>query len=156
MATTLFYPVYLVLAFILSLLYIPKEDYKKYFIYGLLIGGLGDVIAVSLFSNLFHIIWFKNAGIFAVLGHNILSPPSWTFTVMIFLRFLPHRRPFLYFYVVTFAFSSLGYGYFVQNIGLFDFKTWFYPVFSFLTFLGWWSFAAWLYIKTSLSRNTLV
>ncbi|MTI85314.1 MAG: hypothetical protein FH756_15795 [Firmicutes bacterium] len=153
MVTTLLYPVFLVLVFILLLIFIPKKDYKKFFIYGVLIGGIGDVLVVGIFQNLLHIIWFKNAGIFEVLGQNILSPPSWTFTVMIFLRFLPSRPPFLYAYLIAFAFASVGFGYLVQNAGLFDFRPWFYPFFSWLTFLGWWSFAAWLFIKTSLLAN---
>ncbi len=149
MAATFFYPVYLLTAFIMTLIFIPKEHYKQYFIYGILIGGLGDVLVVAIFQNIFHIIWFKNAGIFNVLGQNILSPPSWTFTVMIFLRFLPVRRPFLYLYLVAFAFASTGYGYLVHSVGLFDFRPWFYPYFSALTFLGWWVFAAWVFMATS-------
>jgi len=149
MLQLLFYPSFLLMVFILSLIYIPKKDYKEYFIYGLLIGGLGDVLTVGLFQNVLHIIWFKNAGIFNALGQNLLSPPCWLFVIMIFLRFLPRRRIFMYLYVVTFTCSSVGYGILVRNVGLFDFKAWFYPVFSFFTFLVWWSFAAWIFLKTS-------
>ncbi|KJS86991.1 MAG: membrane protein [Peptococcaceae bacterium BICA1-8] len=154
MVKILFYPIFLLMIFILSLIYIPKRDYKEYFIYGVLIGGLGDVLVVGLFQNLLHIIWFKNAGIFNALGQNLLSPPCWLFVVMLFLRFLPRRRPFLYLYVITVAFSSVGYGMLVRNVGLFDYQPWFYPFFSFLTFLGWWSFATWIFLKTStLSKS---
>lgn len=104
MVTTLFYPVYLALAFGLTLILIPRKKYKEFFIYGLLIGGLGDIVVVVLFQNILHIIKFKNAGIFDIMGLNYLSPPSWLCTVMLFLYFLPHRRIFLYLYVFTFAF----------------------------------------------------
>jgi hypothetical protein len=149
MVTTLFYPVYLVIVFGLSLIYIPKTLYKEYLIYGLLLGGLGDILVVGIFQNLLHIMWFKNAGIFNVLGHNFLSPPCWTFTVMLFLYFLPSRRIFLYLYILTFGFFSDGYGLMVHNAGLFDFKPWFYPLVSACIFLGWWSFITFVFIKTS-------
>lgn len=154
MVKVLFYPTFLLMVFILSLIYIPKKDYKEYFIYGVLLGGLGDVLVVGLFQNILNIIWFKNAGIFNALGQNLLSPPCWLFVVMLFLRFLPGRRPFLYLYIITVAFSSVGYGILVRNVGLFDYQPWFYPVFSFLTFLGWWCFITWLFFKTSTLANT--
>ena len=149
MLTTFFYPGYLLIAFIVVLIYVPKKDFKEYFIYGLILGGLGDVLVVGLFQNLLQIIWFKDAGIFNVLGQNLLSPPSWILTVIIYLHFLPQRRPFLYIYILTFALFSVGYGYLVHNVGLFDFRPWFYPIFSYFTFLVWWIFITWLFIKTS-------
>lgn len=149
MAKSLFYPIYLTIAFVFSLIYIPKKDYKEYLTYGILLGGLGDIIVVAVYQNLLHVMWFKNAGIFNVLGQNFLSPPSWTFTVMLFLHFLPFRRPFIYLYVLTFACFSVGYGLMVRNAGLFDFRPWFYPIVSYFIFLGWWTFITWVFLKTS-------
>ena len=145
----LFYPTFLLVTFILTLIFIPRSKYKRYFVYGFLVGGLGDVVVVTILQNLLHIMWFKNHGIFYVLGHIALSPPSWTVTIMIFLYFLPSRRWFLYPYVVTWALYSVGYAYLVHNVGLYDFVPWLYPVPIYFLFLGWWSFAAWLFIKTS-------
>lgn len=147
--TALVYPVLLVAVFSLTLIFIPKKDYRRYLLYGFLIGGLGDIIAVTLFQNILKVMWFKNQGIFYVLGHNALSPPCWTLVVMIFLYFLPRWRSFLYPFIATWAFASLGFGYLVRNAELFDFVSWFYPIPAFLIFLGWWSFAAWLFLKTS-------
>jgi hypothetical protein len=154
MATILFYPVYLVISFIFSLIYIPKKVYKEHLIYGMLVGGLGDMAVVGIFANVFHLMWFKNAGFFNVLGQNFLSPPCWTFTVMLFLYFLPRRRPFLYLYILVFAMYSFGYGILVHNVDLYDFRPWFYYGMSPFIFGGWWSFAAWIFIKTSpLAQN---
>lgn len=154
MVTALFYPVYLTIAFSLSLIYIPQKVYKEYLIYGLLVGGLGDMLVVGIFANLLHFMWFKNAGIFDILGQNFLSPPSWTFSVMLFLYFLPRRRPFLYLYIVAFTMYSFGYGLMVRNCGLYDFQPWFYYPIAPLNFLGWWTFAAWVFMKTSpLAKN---
>jgi len=47
-ATLLFYPFYLLIAFTLTLIFIPQKDYKEYLIYGIIVGALGDVIMVGL------------------------------------------------------------------------------------------------------------
>ena len=87
-----FYPLFLISTFILTLIFIPRKKYKTYLIYGLLVGGLGDVIVVTIMSNLLNIMWFENQDMFYVLGHHALSPLSWTVSVMIFLYFLPNRK----------------------------------------------------------------
>jgi hypothetical protein len=144
---SLFYPGFLTITFILTRIFVPREKYKKYFVYGFLVGGLGDIIVVSIMQNLLGFIWFKNQGIFEVLGHMGLSPPSWTVTVMIFLWFLPTRRYFLYPYVATWAAYSIGYAAVVRNLNLYNTVDWLYPIPAYFIFLGWWSFAAWLFIK---------
>jgi len=150
----LFYPTFLLGTFLLTLIFIPKNLYKEYFIYGFLIGGLGDIIIVAIMQNGLGIMWFKNLGFFNVLGQMALSPLSWTVSVMLFLYFLPKKRLFIYPYLLTWAAISLGYGYIVHNVGLFDFVSWLYPIPAYFTFLGWWILAAWLFLKTSpLSKN---
>ncbi len=154
MITPWVYPTFLVILFSLSLVYIPRKDYKEYLIYGFLLGGLGDMVVVALYQNVFHLIWFKNQGIFNVVGQNFLSPPCWSFTVMLFLYFLPRKGVAHYLYVLTFAAYSVGYGLMVHNAGLFDFKPGFYPFFSYLTFLGWWATVTVVFTKTSrLAKN---
>ena len=103
-ATNLLYPVFLLIVFSLTVILIPREVYKKYMIYGMLVGGLGDVLSVFVYQNLLGFMWFKNQGLFYVLGQHALSPLCWTFTVMIFLYFLPAKRFFLYVH------TGLGYG----------------------------------------------
>jgi hypothetical protein len=149
LATALFYPLFLAMVALIALLAIPRELRKEYFIYGLLVGGLGDVVAVAVFQNVLHVMWFKNLGVLGVHGQMALSPPCWLFTVMLFLYFLPVRSPFRYTYIATWALASVCYGYLVHNAGLFDFRPWFYPIPSYFIFLGWWSFAAWFFRATS-------
>jgi hypothetical protein len=154
MATALFYPIYLIITFSLTLIFIPKKDYREYLIYGFLLGGLGDMVVVGLFQNILHVIWFKNAGIFEALGQNFLSPPSWTFTVMLFLFFSPRKGISQYLYVLTYAAYSVGYGLMIRNAGLFGFRPWLYPVISYFIFLVWWASIIWVFKKTSrLAKN---
>lgn len=147
--SSLFYPVFLVTVFILTLIFIPKDKYKEYFLYGFLVGCLGDIIVVFFCQDILGLMWFKNLGMFNVLNQMALSPLCWTVTIMIFLYFLPRKRLFLYPYVLTWALVSLGYGYMVHNAGLYDFVHWFYPFPAYIVFLGWWSLTAWLFLKTS-------
>lgn len=149
MATALFYPVYLAIVFSFTLIFIPKKEYKEYLIYGLINGGLTDMIAVGIFANLLHFMWFKNGGIFFTMGQIYLSPPCWTFSIMLFLYFLPAQRPFLYLYILNFTMYSFGYGLMVHNCGLYDFKSWFYYSIAPFIFLAWYSFSAWIFRKTS-------
>lgn len=149
LVSLLFYPSFLLIMFIFTLIFIPRKDYKEFFTYGLLVGALGDMVVVGLMQNLFQVMWFKNMGIFSVLGQNLLSPLSWLVTVMLFLRFLPHRLWFRYAYIFAFACFSVAYGILVRNVNLYDFYAWFYPFVAFLIFLGWWSFATYLFLKTS-------
>jgi hypothetical protein len=149
MITLLFYPVFLLIVFILTLIFIPREKYKEYFIYGFLTGALGDIIVVGLTQNVLGLIWFKNQGIFYVHKMIALSPLCWSMVMMIFFYFLPERKYFRYVYILTWAFYSLGYGYVVHNVGLFSFVDWFYPLPAYIIFLCWWTFASWFFRKTS-------
>lgn len=92
--------------------------------------------------------WFKNQGIFYVLRHHLLSPPSWACTVMLFLYFLPGRRSLRYLYILTFGLFSLGYGYGSQRRS-FRFQAVALSFVALFNFVGWWSFAAWVFLKTS-------
>lgn len=147
----LFYPVFVLLMLVFALIFIPRNQFKRYVIYGLLVGALGDIFAVTLYQNVLGVMWFQNQGLFFVLGHHALSPLGWTLTVMLFLYFLPERKAFLYPYIFLWGAFSLGYGYVVRNAGLFDFKEWFYPIPGYLTFVIWWAFAAWFFLKAERS-----
>jgi hypothetical protein len=90
-----------------------------------------------------------NAGVFSIFGYNILSSLAWVVVIMLFLRFLPKGRLFLYLYILTFAVYGVAYGYVVQNAGLYTFQPWYYPLGSFLIHLIYFAAAAWIFNKTS-------
>jgi len=92
MATLWVYPIFLVITFSLSLIYIPQKDYKEYLIYGFLLGGLGDMIVVGLLQDVFHVAWFKNQGLFKVMDQNFLSPPAGLLQWCFFSIFYPEKE----------------------------------------------------------------
>jgi len=133
----------------MTLIFIPKKDYKEYFIQGIMTGAALDILIVAIFQDLFHIIQFKNQWVFEALGQNALSPFCWLFVTMLYLYFLPEKRLLRFIYYAASGASSVIFGYFVHNANLFDFQPWFYPFFSFVIFTIRWIFVAWVFVRTS-------
>lgn len=65
--TYLFYPGFALLTIVMALLIIPKHLYKKCFLYGFLLGGLGDTL-IALALSALHLIEYKNMGPFSLFG----------------------------------------------------------------------------------------
>ncbi len=56
-------------------LVIPKEQFKKFFIYGLIFGGILDSLIVILFGKVFSFFQYKNMGVFNILDiYSIWTP----------------------------------------------------------------------------------
>jgi len=126
-----------------ALILIPKEQYKKYLIYGLFLGAGLDIITIIILTYL-GAIKYLNMGVFSIYGmFTFWTPIAWMFTLMIYLYFLPIRRWFLYGYVFTFSVFGIFIGKILSNFGLYEFN----PFILFFVLLGWFSFAAWFYLR---------
>lgn len=148
MVAALYYPIFLTLTIVLTMILIPRDKYIDYFVYGFILGGLGDFILNNALRYL-GFTGYLNAGIFDVGGINILSPLSWVTVAMLFLRFLPQRRIFTYLYILTFAVFGVAHGYVVNNAGLYTFRPWLYPIPAFFFRFTMFGFMAWIFKKTS-------
>lgn len=146
---TIVYPIFFFLVASAALLIIPKEKYKKYLIYGALLGGLGDTLVVLLFSKVFPIFRYKNAGVFDVFGlFSIWTPLTWTFVFALALYLLPVRKTYFVPYVLGFVGFSAFTGTVIQQLGLFEYLK---PIYSFIDlgiFLVWFLIAVWIYLRT--------
>lgn len=132
---------------LVAVIFIPKELYKKYFIYGLLFGGLGDYVMTFTCGKVFHLIEYKNMGIFNIANlASFWTPIAWMNVFSFFLYLLPHRKVFLIPYILTFALFGHTVGLTLQNIGLFQYHGAF-VYFAPLLFLSWFSLSAWLFIR---------
>ncbi len=128
------------------LLLIPKEQYKRYLLYGLVLGSIMDVILVVIFTYI-GLIEYKNMGAFSVFGIvSAWTPVSWGLTFGIFFYFMPKRKYFLLAYVPSFAALSQIIGIVFQNYGLIEYKGKFL---LFFIFLVWYTIAAWAYQRES-------
>lgn len=146
-------PSYIYLLFALSVglaayLVIPKEQLKKFFIYGLILGGILDTIIVILFGKVFSFFQYKNMEVFNILDiYSFWTPITWTFVLMMFLYLLPSKKIFLYPYVLSFGFLNYSVGLVMQNFGLFEYIGW-YKYVAPLTFIGWYSISVWAFCKS--------
>jgi hypothetical protein len=125
-----------------SLIIIPKKCYKKFFLYGLIFGGLMDSLVVIVLS-LLKLIQFRNMGYLNFQNlFPIVNPLTWIFVFMLFFYFLPVSKSFFYLYILGFTLSGMLIGSLLSNLNLFeDHIPYCHPLFFLLEFF----FAAWVY-----------
>lgn len=126
---------------------IPKELYKKFFIYGLIFGGLGDFLIVAVAGGILHHFEYRQMGVFNLFNMtSFWTPIAWVFVKMFFLYGLPVRRLFFLLYVPCFGFFGYCVGLVLQNFGLFHY----FGVYKYIApfiLTGWFGFSAWAYLK---------
>jgi hypothetical protein len=129
-----------------ALILIPKTQYKKFFLYGLLFGGLGDSI-IALLLHLSGLIRYSNMGVTSVLGiFSFWTPITWAFAFMIFFYFLPFRKSFLIPYLILFVALNYSLGLVMENLGLFEYRG-FYRYIAPIVFLLWYLVSALVFIR---------
>jgi hypothetical protein len=147
-ARHLFWPGLAILFLLPTLIFIPREEYKKYFIFGFVLGGLVDILTILVIGD-----WFGEfsyyAGPFMVSGIPIFIPLAFTFVWMIFLYFLPFRMEFLIPYIICFSWFSILVGLVEQNLGYFKFHKGFVrgALLTAVIFFAWFSVSAWIFRK---------
>jgi hypothetical protein len=141
------YMAFTFLAVSTALIIIPKQLYKRFFLYGAIFGGMGDAVVVTILSKFFHLIQYKGMGYFNVFGlFSIWTPITWTFAFMVFFYLLPIRKLFLIPYLLILTFFNYSVGLVLQSMGLFEYigiEKYLSP----FIFLAWYSIAAWVYFK---------
>jgi hypothetical protein len=140
-----------IFAFI-ALILIPKELYRKYLVYGLFFGGLGDYVMTIVLEKIFHLMKYKNMGIFNIADlASFWTPIAWMCVFSFFLYLLPQRKTFLIPYILGFAIFGHTVGLTLQNIGLFQYNGAF-VYFAPLVFILWFSVSAWIFIRIEKIR----
>lgn len=149
MDKVLFFPLFVLIALTLTLIYIPRQHYKKYLIYAAITGGLGNMLITYILFHVLGIAKYTEIGIFNLYGFNYLEPFAWAFVQMLFLYFLPVRKWFLYGYILGFTGMSVGFSHVIDNLEISKvFNPAFVKYVSPFVFLAWWSFTAWFFRKT--------
>lgn len=129
-----------------TVLTIPKDDYRRLFAYGFVFGALSDTVLV-LILTLSGLLRYINMGPYSTLGFiPFWTPMAWGFAFMLFFRFLPARKVFLYLYLAGWTWLSYSLGLMLKNLGLLRFvDSWFY--WSPLIYLSWYAVSAWAYLR---------
>lgn len=121
-----------------SIISIPQEQYRKYLIYSIFLGGATDMAVVLILSQL-DLLKYLNMGPFNILGYfPFWTPIAWMFTFMIFLYYLPVRKVFFYPYIIIWAIFGIFVGLVLEGFGLYQFN----KLILFLVFIIWFFFAA--------------
>lgn len=129
-----------------TLIFIPRHQYKHFFIFGFILGGFIDVLTIIFIGNLMGEFSYI-AGPLMVFGIPILVPLAFTFVWMLFFYFLPVRIEFLIPYILGFSGFSILIGFVEQNLGYFKYNLGFTRgvIITGIVFLIWFSFSAWVY-----------
>lgn len=123
---------------------VPKAQYKRHLLYGLIFGGIADVISLVTLAPLQQI-RFSNMGHFGLFGmFPVWVPVTWMFAFGVFFYLMPRRLPFLIPYLCAFTALSYVVGLVMESYGLFEYigaqRYWAVPI-----FFVWYSVAAWVY-----------
>lgn len=128
------------------MLFIPRKEYKKFFIFGFTLGGIIDIISIIVFGNLLGVFSYRS-GPLVVSGIPIFIPIAFTFAWMIFFYFLPVRMEFLIPYIIGFSGFAVLIGFVEENLGYFQYHHGFIQsaLVTAVVFLLWFGFSAWVY-----------
>jgi hypothetical protein len=142
----IFWPGLAILFAIPTIVFIPRKEYKKFFIFGFILGGLLDVVSIIIIGNLLGEFSYL-AGPLMVLGIPIFIPLAFTFVWMSFFYFLPIRMEFLIPYIIGFSGFAVLIGFVEQNLGYFKYHHGFIRGASMtaIVFVLWFSFSTWVY-----------
>lgn len=140
------YLVFAVVAAMAFFIIVPKAQYKRFLLYGLVFGGILDVISIVTLVPMNQIRFF-NMGAFGIFGMiPALVPATWMFAFGVFFYLMPRRIAFMIPYL--FAFTALSYtvGLVMQSYGLFEYIG-AQKYLAIPTFFLWYSLSAWVYSR---------
>lgn len=141
-----FYLLFAVTIGLATIILIPRNLYKKYLLYGLLFGGIGDSILVTIIHFLGYLN-YKNLGVTSLFGiFSFWTPIAWTFYFMLFFYFLPRRKVFLAPYVLVFVALNYSVGTVMIQSGLYE-VIGIYKYIQPFIYLAWCSISVWSFFK---------
>lgn len=138
------YPIYTMIFSIILIATVPKSEIKRLSIYGIIFGGMLDVV-VHLFGYITD--WFSwvNYGPFGFIGVHIFANVSWSIFFILFFYFLPKQKPLNYIFIASGIFFSGLYYNMVIDLGILRSSSKFWlPLFG---FAFWFLIATWGFYK---------
>jgi hypothetical protein len=123
---------------------VPKKEIHRLAIYGIIFGGLMDVLML-IFGKITGQFGWINYGPLGFMGIPIFADVSWAIFFIMYFYFLPKIKPFNYIFAGAGVFFSVLYTNLVIDLGIFtsNNRTW-SPLISFVV---WFSIATWGYYK---------
>lgn len=119
MPLPLIYPLYTFLLALLARMIVPIQEIKRLFIYALLFGASGDVIAL-LILKLFKIGGYINYGPLGFLGLPFFPMIAWTSFYLIYFWLFPKMKTLQFIYIAIAAAYSAFFSNVLLNLGVFQ------------------------------------
>lgn len=155
--TEYYYPLFASFMLILTIVYVPKEEFGRLFWTSLLWGYFMSALYIPTFSGLFHLFHYVRVKPFVFLGAPVWLNVAWLSALMFYLRFLPTRKVWYVFplYVFIFAWASATLDRVFNEAGLLIYTGW-NPFYQFILAYAWFYGAAryqWALDKAQLMEN---
>ncbi len=142
----LFYPTLILILAVFLLVTVPRDVMRTLLPYGVVLGGLVDVVCHLLFGNLLKVFSYTNVGVFDVGGGLLIfAPLAWTLVIVFYLYFWPvDNRHLGYFYGLAWSLLATAFGQVILNAELFSYTSWFYPLPMLIIFVLRFAFITWV------------
>lgn len=136
----LLHPLHTIVFSIILIAVVPKDDIYRLSIYGIIFGGIMDIIMLTM-GKLTGLFGWINYGPFGFLGIPFFAPISWGIFYILFFYFLPSNKYLKYIYTLAAVSFSIIYTNVVINLNIF----WSYSklVIPLIAFMIWFSIALW-------------
>ena len=141
------YPIYTGILAIALIVLVPKKNIRKLFPWGIIVGGIGDISAILLFTKLLGVGGYINFGPFGFKGIPFFPLLAWSIWFIMYFYFFPVNSTYLkYIYVFTAAAYSVIFSNILINLNIFY---WNYGniIIPFLIYISWFSVAIWIKYK---------
>lgn len=132
-----------VFSFILLAL-VPKKQIRQLSFYGIIFGGLMDVIMLTL-GKITGLFGWINYGPLGFIGYPIFASISWAIYFILYYYFLPEDKILIFIYTGVGVMFSVLYTNVVINLDIFFSKS--RILLPLLSFIFWFTFATWGYLR---------
>lgn len=142
------YSVYLLYTSILALIMvvlIPRKDIYKFAFLGIFYGAVMDIIWIG-FIKLVGAGGYLNYGPLEFEDFPFMPPIAWTIFFIMFLYFLPEKKPWNYLFAAVASGYSVFFSNVLSNLGIFHW-TFSKVIFPSSLYLTWFLFVTWSYLK---------
>jgi len=140
------YIIYTLALGIMALAVVPRPEIRRLSFLGIIYGAITDFWIIIFATHLLEVGGYKNYFPFGFMGIPFFPLLAWTFYFILYLFFLPQRKPWIIIYIIAAAGYSTIFSIILQNLGIFQWNVGrlFIP---FLIYLTWFSIVTFTYHK---------
>jgi len=140
------YMIYTLALGIMAFAVVPRTEIRRLSFLGIIYGAIIDFFLIVLVTHLLGGGGYKNYYPFGFMGIPLFPLLAWVFYFILYLFFLPKRKPWNIIYTIAAAGYSTIFSNTLQNLGIFQWNVGrlFLP---FILYLTWNSLVTWSYLK---------